>query len=89
MEKYVDVYTASDITFAYLMKAQLENAGIPVQVANETVSAIYSLDGMAPRVQVPAEREAEALAILAEMRAAAEGVLPDDEDDDEDEDEEE
>jgi hypothetical protein len=65
MERYVNVYTASDITFAYLVKAQLENAGIPVQIDNETVSAAYCLDGMAPCVRVPAAREAEALVILA------------------------
>lgn len=80
MEKYVDVYTASDITFAYLMKAQLENAGIPVQLANENVSAVYCLDGMAPRVQVPADREAEALALMAKLREAEGEDIPEDED---------
>ena len=80
MSKYVDVYTASDIAFAYLIKAQLENADIPVQIANETVSAAYSLDGMAPRVQVPAEREAEALAILEEISSAGEEAEDLDED---------
>ncbi|MHC4659997.1 MAG: hypothetical protein ACYS83_12620 [Planctomycetota bacterium] len=30
MDKYVEVFAASDITFAYLMKANLETAGIPV-----------------------------------------------------------
>ena len=72
MSSFVDVYTASDISFAYLVKAQLENAGIPVQIENESVSAVYSLDGMAPRVQVPIEREQEALAVLQEMADQAE-----------------
>ncbi|MFC1764922.1 DUF2007 domain-containing protein [Planctomycetota bacterium] len=70
MEPYVDVYVATDITFAYLVKAQLENAGIPVQVENEQVSGAYCLDGMAPRVRVPAAQEREALDILAQMQKA-------------------
>ena len=37
MDKYIEVFAASDITFAYLMKANLENAGIPVQIANENL----------------------------------------------------
>lgn len=78
MEKYVDIYTAMDISLAYVIKAQLENAGIPVQIANETVSAAYSLDGMAPRVQVPADREQEALQVLKEIREAAADVEDDD-----------
>jgi hypothetical protein len=32
MDEYVEVFTASDITFAYLMKANLENAEIPVRI---------------------------------------------------------
>ncbi len=40
MDKYVEVYAASDITFAYLMKANLENAGIPVQIASPLVTHI-------------------------------------------------
>ena len=72
MEKYVDVYTASDITFAYLVKAQLEDAGISVQIANDNVSTgILCADGMAPRVQVPANREEEARKILEEIREAS------------------
>ena len=53
MDKYVEVFAASDITFAYLMKANLESVGIPVQIANENLQGVYCLDGMVPRVLVP------------------------------------
>jgi hypothetical protein len=47
MDEYVEVFAASDITFAYLMKASLENAGIPVQIENEKLIGPYCfLDGM-------------------------------------------
>ncbi len=68
MDKWVEVYPASDITLAYLIKAHLEDAGIPVHIANENVSAAYSIDGMAPRVLVPASRSEEAQEIIAEIQ---------------------
>ncbi|MBN1507739.1 MAG: DUF2007 domain-containing protein [Sedimentisphaerales bacterium] len=68
MDEYVEVYIASDITFAYLVKAQLEDAGIPVQIANENVSAAYCIDGMVPRVLVPASHAEQARELIAEMR---------------------
>ena len=71
MDTFVEFYVASDITFAYLLKAQLEAAGIPVQIANENVSAVYSLDGMAPRVLVPQSRLAEARQVIAENQRQA------------------
>ena len=70
MDTFVEVYFASDITLAYLLKAQLEAAGIPVQIANENVSAVYSLDGMAPRVLVPQSRLQEAQEVIAENQRA-------------------
>jgi hypothetical protein len=60
VSEFVEVYVASDITFAYLVKAQLEDAGIPVQIANENLGGAYCLDGMVPRVLVPASRAEEA-----------------------------
>jgi len=78
MEEFVEVYAAGDITLAYLIKAHLEDADIPVQIANENVSAAYCIDGMVPRVLVPAARAQEAREIIADMELA----LPDDEDDD-------
>ncbi|MHC4434080.1 MAG: putative signal transducing protein, partial [Planctomycetota bacterium] len=64
MDKYVEVYSASDITFAYLMKANLENAGIPVHIDNENLQGAYCLDGMVPRVLVPESRREQARKII-------------------------
>jgi len=72
MEKYVEVFTATDITFAYLMKANLENEGIPVQIDNENLQGAYCLDGMVPRVLVPADRAEQARRIIKEIQQASE-----------------
>jgi len=82
MEEFAEVYVASDITLAYLMKAHLENAGIPVQIANENVSAAYCIDGMVPRVLVPASQAQEAREVIAESQQAS---LDDDDDLDDEE----
>jgi hypothetical protein len=71
MEKFVEVYAATDITFAYLMKAQLEDAGIPVQIANENISAAYCVDGMVPRVLVPESYAQQAQEIITELRQSS------------------
>jgi hypothetical protein len=71
MDELVEVFVASDITFAYLVKAQLEDAEIPVHIANENVSAVYNIDGMVPRVLVPATHEQQAREIIAQMQASA------------------
>jgi hypothetical protein len=85
MTDYVEVYTASDISFAYLVKAQLEDAGIPVRIANENVAAAFCIDGMVPRVLVPASHEKQAREVISEMqRAAPNDAQPDDLDDEED-----
>ena len=68
MDEYVEVFVASDITFAYLMKANLENAGIPVQIANENLSGAYCIDGMVPRVLVPAGNAEQAREIIEEIQ---------------------
>ncbi len=87
MEKYVEVFTASDITFAYLMKARLEDAGIPVQIANENLQGMYCLDGMVPRVLVPQKYAEQAREIIKEIQDVRNSKLDDDYDDsDEDED---
>jgi len=78
MDEYVEVYTASDITFAYLMKANLENAGIPVQISNENLHGAYCLDGMVPGVLVPAGRVEEAKEIIKELQESS-GDGPDEE----------
>jgi hypothetical protein len=71
MDEYVEVFTASDITFAYLMKANLENAGIPVQIDNENLSGAYCLDGMVPRVLVPADCAEQARQIIEEIQQSS------------------
>jgi hypothetical protein len=68
MGEYVEVFAASDITFAYLMKANLESAGIPVQIDNENLQGAYCLDGMVPRVLVPAAYAEQARQIIEEIR---------------------
>ena len=71
MDEYVEVFTASDITFAYLMKANLESAGIPVQIDNENLSGAYCIDGMVPRVLVPASHAEQAKQIIEEIQQSA------------------
>ena len=71
MDKYVEVFAASDITFAYLMKANLENAGIPVQIANENLQGAYCLDGMVPSVLVPESRLEQARQIIEEIQPSS------------------
>ena len=72
MGEYVEVFAASDITFAYLMKANLESAGIPVHIDNENLQGAYCLDGMVPRVLVPAEYAEQAKQIIEEIRQSSE-----------------
>ena len=68
MDEFVEVYVASDVTFAYLMKAQLEDAGIVVHIANENLQGAYCLDGMVPRVLVPASQAEQAKGVIAEIQ---------------------
>ena len=71
MDEYVEVFTASDITFAYLMKANLESAGIPVQIDNENLQGAYCLDGMVPRVLVPASHAEQARQIIEDIQQSS------------------
>jgi hypothetical protein len=79
MDEYVEVFAASDITFAYLMKANLENAGIPVQIDNENLSGAYCLDGMVPRVLVPAGYAEQAKQVIEEIQQSANNDAGDEE----------
>lgn len=79
MDKYVEVFAASDITFAYLMKANLETAGIPVQIANEHLQGAYCLDGMVPCVLVPATHAEQAKRIIEEIQQSSQNDQDDDE----------
>ncbi len=87
MDEYVEIYAASDITFAYLMKANLEDAGIPVQIANENVSGAYCIDGMVPRVLVPAAQAQQARQIIKEIQESSQDGPEDEEQEDPVEDE--
>ena len=77
MEEYVEVFVASDVTFAYLMKANLENEGIPVQIENENLQGAYCMDGMVPRVLVPAAQLQQARRVIEEIQHSKENE-PDD-----------
>jgi hypothetical protein len=79
MEGYVEVFAAMDITFAYLMKSNLEAAGIPVHIDNENLQGAYCLDGMVPRVLVPQDYAEQAKQIIEEIRQSALDVTDDDE----------
>ena len=71
MDKYVEVYAASDVAFAYLMKANLENAGIPVQITNEHLQGVVCVDGMVPCVLVPANHAEQAKQIIEEIQRSS------------------
>jgi hypothetical protein len=79
MEKYVEIFAASDITFAYLMKANLETAGIPVQIANENLQGAYCVDGMVPSVLVPETHVEQAQQVIDEIQQAAQDNQDEDE----------
>ena len=79
MDGYVEVFAASDITFAYLMKANLEAAGIPVQIDNENLQGAYCLDGMVPRVLVPETYAEQAKQIIREIQQSSQNDRDDDE----------
>jgi hypothetical protein len=79
MEKYVEIFAASDITFAYLMKANLETAGIPTQIANENLQGAYCVDGMVPSVLVPETQLEQAQQVIDEIQKAAQDNQGDDE----------
>ena len=79
MDGYVEVFAASDITFAYLMKANLESAGIPAQVTNENLQGAYCLDGMVPGVSVPTSHVEQAKQIIKEIQLSSQDGLDNDE----------
>jgi hypothetical protein len=81
MNEYVEVFAASDITFAYLMKANLETAGIPVQITNEHLQGVCCLDGMVPCVLVPVAYVEQAKRIIQEIQQSSDNDQDDDEED--------
>jgi hypothetical protein len=65
MSDYVEVFVAHDITQAYVIKAMLEDADIPVFIDNEHLQGAYGpMDGMAPRLLVPLSHEHAARDII-------------------------
>jgi len=69
----VTVYTAAGLLQGQVVKGYLEDAGIPVLLAYESVGPIIgvTVDGIGQvRVQVPKEHEQEARALLEERRDA-------------------
>jgi hypothetical protein len=84
MDGYVEVYAASDITFAYLMKANLEMAGVPVRIDNENLQGAYCLDGMVPRVLVPETYAEQAKQIIREIQQSSQSGPDDDEQEEKD-----
>ena len=82
MDEYVEVHVASDITFAYLMKANLEAAGITVQIDNENLQNVYCVDGMLPRVLVPETQVEQAKQVIAEIQQASVAATDPDEEED-------
>lgn len=78
MDKYVEVFNATDITFAYLMKANLEAEGIPVQITNENLQGAYCLDGMVPGVLVPESYAEKAREIIEQLRQSSQNGTDDD-----------
>ena len=82
MDRYVEVFHASDITFAYLIKANLEAAGIPAQISNENLQGAYCLDGMVPGVLVPENYAEKARKIIEDFQQASQEIPDDDEQED-------
>jgi hypothetical protein len=80
MDEYIEVFAASDITFAYLLKANLENVGIPVQIENENLLGAYPLTAwFRVNVLVPAAHVEQAKRIIEETRQSAQNDQDDDE----------
>ncbi len=70
MDPFVEVYTASNVPDAYVIKAALEGAGITVQVANEYLEGALGgvpLGITAPRLLVPESQADAAQVVLQEM----------------------
>ncbi|MHC4957921.1 MAG: putative signal transducing protein [Planctomycetota bacterium] len=71
MANLIEVYAARDVTHAYLLKHRLEDAGIEVMVANESLQgAIGEIPaGLAtsPRILVDEADVERAVALLKEL----------------------
>ena len=71
MDKYINVFSASDVAQAYIVKYALENASIPIQIENEFLQSglgMLPFDGSAaPKVCVPEPYIEQAKNIIASI----------------------
>ena len=70
MEPFVEVYAASNVPDAYVIKAALEGAGITVQITNEYLEGALGgvpLGTTAPRLLVPQSQADAAQEVLQAM----------------------
>ncbi len=76
MSEYIEVFVADNIVQAYIIKASLENADIPVLIDNEHLQGAYGpMDGMAPRLLVPRAHEDAARDIIQQIQDAGQEDL--------------
>jgi hypothetical protein len=69
--EFVEVYRAENGVEAHLMKAALEDAGVPTRISEETVAALQpNLWWAAPRVWVAKTNAAKAAEIIRELKEA-------------------
>ncbi len=72
MDPFVEVYVASNVSDAYVIKAVLEGAGITVQITNEYLEGALGgipLDSTQPQVLVPRSQLDQAMELLRELEA--------------------
>ncbi len=75
MDPFVEVYVASSVPDAYVIKAALEAQGITVQIANEHLeSAMGGVPFVAPQVLVPRSELEHAMQVLRDIEAGACGA---------------
>ena len=70
MDPFVEVYIASNVPDAYIIKAALEGAGITAQITNEFLDGAMGgvpLGAVTPRILVPQSQADAAREILQEM----------------------
>jgi hypothetical protein len=70
MDPFVEVYTASNVPDAYVIKAALEGAGITVQITNEYLEGALGgvpLGTTAPRLLVPRSQADAAREVLEDI----------------------
>lgn len=66
----VTIHKVSDMSVAQLMRMKLESAGVPVHLHSGEFASLFGGAGLfgAIRIQVPADFESQARALLEELR---------------------